>query len=156
VTDELASDMTRSRKAATTVALDYGLMRLSGGERIHLFGTPGQERFDFMWGILTNGGIGLVLLLNNTRPDPFKDLEFFLAAFDDFIRETQVAVGITRMDLDRRPGLRIISVNWLTRALRYRCSTWMPGRRPMSPCWWRHCCSLWTQAWLRETGCHWC
>jgi hypothetical protein len=106
VTDEMASDMTRSRKAETTVAMDYGLIKLNGGEHIHLYGTPGQERFDFMWDVLTHGGSGLILLINNTRPDPFRDLEFFLGAFGDFIRETQVAVGVTRMDLNgRRPAI---------------------------------------------------
>lgn len=75
-TDENASDMTRERKPRTTVALDYGVMKLDGKEKIHLYGTPGQERFDFMWDILTEGGIGLVLLLNNSRPDPFKDMRF--------------------------------------------------------------------------------
>jgi len=105
VTDELAQDMTKSRKAATTVAMDYGLMKLNGGERIHLYGTPGQERFDFMWDILVNGGIGLILLINNSRPDPFRDLEFFLTSFDEFIHETQVAIGVTQMDVSERPRI---------------------------------------------------
>lgn len=97
-TDEAASDMTRNHKPETTVALDYGLINLTGGERIHLYGTPGQERFDFMWDILTEGGIGLVLLLNNSRPDPFQDLHFFVNAFKPFIDQTTVAIGITRTD----------------------------------------------------------
>ena len=79
-TDELATDTTRHRKPNTTVALDYGIMNLDGNERIHLYGTPGQERFNFMWDILSEGGIGLVLLVNNARPDPFKDMHFFLNA----------------------------------------------------------------------------
>ncbi len=102
-TDEAASDMTKERKPETTVALDYGLINLTGGERIHLYGTPGQERFDFMWDILTEGGIGLILLLNNARPDPFHDLQFFLKAFEPFIDKTTVAIGITRTDEAARP-----------------------------------------------------
>lgn len=105
-TDQRASDMTRDRKAQTTVAMDYGLIKLPGGEKIHLYGTPGQERFDFMWDILTNNGIGLVVLINNSRPDPFRDLQFFIDAFRDFIAATQVAVGVTQMDLQRQPPLR--------------------------------------------------
>lgn len=101
-TDAAASDMTKTRKAATTVAMDYGVMNLEGGEKIHLYGTPGQERFDFMWEILINGGIGLVLLLDNTRPDPFQDMKFFLDAFRKFIDETSVAIGVTQMDLNNR------------------------------------------------------
>ena len=68
-TDAAATDMAATRKKETTVALDYGVMAVSPSERIHLYGTPGQQRFDFMWDILTEGGIGLVLLLDNSRAD---------------------------------------------------------------------------------------
>ncbi|MEZ5536465.1 MAG: ATP/GTP-binding protein [Thiolinea sp.] len=104
-TDEYASDMTKSRKPQTTVAMDYGLIRLGENERVHLYGTPGQERFDFMWDILTKGGIGLILLLDNTRKDPFRDMKFYTNAFRDFIAAEQMVVGITRMDLQRNPGI---------------------------------------------------
>jgi len=104
-TDEAASDMTKNRKAATTVAMDYGVMNLDGAEPIHLYGTPGQERFDFMWDILTEGGIGLILLINNSRPDPFQDMHFFLQSFKDFIGDTRVAIGVTRMDERVRPTI---------------------------------------------------
>jgi uncharacterized protein len=104
-TDEMASDMTTDRKPSTTVAMDYGLMKLDGCERVHLYGTPGQERFDFMWDILTTGGLGLVLLLDNTRGNPFNDMSFFVGAFREFIDQTRLVVGVTRMDERREPGL---------------------------------------------------
>ncbi|SJM90047.1 putative GTPase [Crenothrix polyspora] len=101
-TDVTASDMTKVRKATTTVALDYGLIVVEGGQKIHLYGTPGQERFDFMWDILKTGGIGLILLIDNSRPDPFQDMRFFLDSFRTFIEDTGVAIGVTQMDLDNR------------------------------------------------------
>lgn len=104
-TDAAASDMTAQRKSTTTVALDYGMMKIGAGEQIHLYGTPGQERFDFMWDILSEGGIGLVLLLDNTRADPFSDLQFFVQAFRKFIDQTAMVVGVTRMDLSTSPPL---------------------------------------------------
>ena len=104
-TDEQASDMTRQRKQTTTVAMDYGVMNLGDSERIHLYGTPGQERFDFMWDILTEGGIGLILLLDNSRSNPFQDLQFFLSAFRDFIRRGKVVIGVTFMDEKPAPSL---------------------------------------------------
>lgn len=104
-TDAAASDMTKSRKASTTVAMDYGVMNLADGEKLHLYGTPGQERFDFMWDILVTGGIGLVLLLDNTRADPFQDMKFFLDAFDSFISDTGVAIGVTQMDVSATPTI---------------------------------------------------
>ncbi len=104
-TDEHASDMTRGHKPETTVAMDYGVMLLGDNERIHLYGTPGQERFSFMWEILSQGGLGLVLLLDNSRADPFKDMAFFLDAFKNFIAENKVAIGITKMDVSPEPSL---------------------------------------------------
>lgn len=104
-TEEMATDETQKLKANTTVAMDYGLMKLEDGERIHLYGTPGQERFDFMWEILTEGGIGLVLLLNNANPDPVKDLEFYLKSFRGFIDESGISIGVTRMNESAKPDL---------------------------------------------------
>lgn len=98
-TESAASDMTRERKPETTVAMDYGRMSLPNGTSVHLYGTPGQERFDFMWEILTEGGIGLILLLDNARPAPISDLTFFVKAFSNFIQKTSLAIGITRTDL---------------------------------------------------------
>jgi uncharacterized protein len=104
-TDEAASDMTARRKSATTVAMDYGMIRLGPTEKVHLYGTPGQERFDFMWDILTQGGVGLILLLDNTRPAPFHDLKFYISAFRNFIDSTRLVVGITQMDAKQSPTL---------------------------------------------------
>ncbi len=104
-TDEEATDMTKNRKPQTTVAMDYGLLKLDGGERVHLYGTPGQERFDFMWDILTEGGLGLVLMLDNTRTNPFQDMSFYVNAFREFIENTQLVIGVTRMDENPLPGL---------------------------------------------------
>jgi signal recognition particle receptor subunit beta len=98
-------DESKQRKKTTTVALDYGYFTLDSGERVHLYGTPGQERFDYMWTILTKGGIGLVLLLDNARPAPLEDLEFYLNAFGDFISETGAVIGVTRTDLTSHPTL---------------------------------------------------
>ncbi len=104
-TDELASDMTAKRKPQTTVAMDYGIMKLDNNERVHLYGTPGQERFDFMWEILVEGGLGLVLLLDNTRSNPLQDMAFYVDAFRDFIDSTCLVVGVTRMDEHSNPNL---------------------------------------------------
>ncbi len=104
-TDEMASDMTKQRKQQTTVAFDYGVMDLDGGEKIHLYGTPGQERFDFMWEILAKNALGLVLLIDNTRKEPLRDLLFFLESFDSLIRKSSLAIGITQMDKSAQPKL---------------------------------------------------
>jgi len=110
-TDESASDMARSRKSTTTVAMDYGLLIIGEGERIHLYGTPGQERFDFMWDILTRGGLGLILLLDNSRSDPFKDMRFFLDSFKEFIDDNKIVIGITHMENNPEPAIETYHQN---------------------------------------------
>ena len=46
-TEAMASDETAKLKRTTTVAMDYGVLNLPDGEKVMLYGTPGQERFDF-------------------------------------------------------------------------------------------------------------
>lgn len=104
-TNESASDMTAIRKAETTVAMDYGVLNLENGDILHLYGTPGQQRFDFMWEILSEGALGLVLLIDNRRENPFGDLGFYLKAFAPLINETGVAIGVTGMDIKAQPAL---------------------------------------------------
>lgn len=104
-TDASATDDVKLMKATTTVAMDYGLMRLDNGDQVRLYGTPGQKRFDFMWDILTKGGIGLVLLLDNTRPTPFEDMRFYIKAFKEFIESTRLVIGVTQMDARATPTI---------------------------------------------------
>lgn len=106
-TDASASDMTLNRKGYTTVALDYGVLYLDSRTKVHLYGTPGQERFDFMWDILTSGGIGLILLLDNSRPNPLKDMQFFLNAFQEFLKAAPVVIGVTKSDVKQYPGVEV-------------------------------------------------
>lgn len=104
-TEANATDDVMLRKSNTTVAMDYGILNLGEGAKVHLYGTPGQERFSFMWDILTIGGVGLVLMIDNAREDPLADLEFFLDAFKPFIEKNAVVIGVARMDVSPRPGL---------------------------------------------------
>ncbi len=98
-TDVDATDETKERKQTTTVAMDYGFFTLEDGSYIHLYGTPGQDRFDFMWEILSEGGLGLILLIDAVRPDPVADMEFYLDRFASFVEKTGAVIGITRTDL---------------------------------------------------------
>ena len=95
-TDIACTDESRLIKDKTTVAMDYSYITLEDGTRVHLYGTPGQQRFDFMWEILAKGGIGLVILVNKDHPEPVEQMEFYLNSFDEFIAETGVVIGITR------------------------------------------------------------
>jgi Predicted GTPase len=104
-TEESATDEVKNIKDKTTVAMDYGLMELGGGEHLHLYGVPGQVRFDFMWEIIVEGGIGLILLLNNQSEKPLDEMEFYLDSFKDYIDRTALAVGVTRMQPGKGPDI---------------------------------------------------
>ena len=51
-TDKRATDELAELKEKTTVALDFGKLTITPTQSLHLYGTPGQSRFDFMWDIL--------------------------------------------------------------------------------------------------------
>ncbi|MEV4922898.1 GTP-binding protein [Streptomyces roseoverticillatus] len=66
-------------KTATTVAMDFGRITLTdAGVVLYLFGTPGQERFWFMWDDLLNGALGAIVLVDTRRLDrSFAAVDFF-------------------------------------------------------------------------------
>ncbi|MEU3888358.1 ATP/GTP-binding protein [Streptomyces sp. NPDC029041] len=65
-------------KRATTVALDFGRITLSRKLVLYLFGTPGQQRFWFMWNDLALGALGAVVLIDVRRPESsFAAIDFF-------------------------------------------------------------------------------
>lgn len=115
-TDMPVSDaVTLARKSTTTVAMDYGTLSINDAEEstVHVYGTPGQERFDFMWEILTEGADALIILLDNNRNYPFRDLKFFSEQFADFITEKKrLIIGITRLDI-REPLLPEVYEDWM-------------------------------------------
>lgn len=104
-TEAANSDQAAYAKASTTVALDYGEIQLDGGDRVRLYGTPGQQRFSFMWGILAKGALGLILLIDNSSPTPLDDLGRFLVAFNELAQSGAVVVGITHRDVSEGPTM---------------------------------------------------
>jgi len=99
-TEEGATDEVAQLKDNTTVAMDMGLMRLDGGDKVRLYGAPGQKRFDFMWDILLEQACGLVVLVDHSRPDPVGDLHFYLGQMCERMggRQVPVVVGVTHVD----------------------------------------------------------
>ena len=65
-------------KTTTTVAMDFGRLTLSETTMLYLFGTPGQDRFWFMWDELSKGAVGAVVLVDTRRlEDCFAGLDYF-------------------------------------------------------------------------------
>ena len=66
------------RKSTTTVALDFGRITIRKNLVVYLFGTPGQERFWFMWDELARGALGAVVLADTRRlADCFPSVDYF-------------------------------------------------------------------------------
>ncbi|MBO4253561.1 GTP-binding protein [Streptomyces griseorubiginosus] len=66
------------RKSTTTVAMDFGRIMVSPRLVVYLFGTPGQERFWFMWNDLVHGALGAVVLADTRRLETsFASIDFF-------------------------------------------------------------------------------
>ncbi|GAA1662366.1 ATP/GTP-binding protein [Catellatospora bangladeshensis] len=65
-------------KGTTTVALDFGRITINDDLVVYLFGTPGQERFMFVWDELAYGAIGAVVLADTRRlEDAFSSIDYF-------------------------------------------------------------------------------
>jgi signal recognition particle receptor subunit beta len=77
-TERGITDDTRSRKAETTVAMDFGRITIDRDLVLYLFGTPGQDRFGFMWNDLVQGALGAVVLVDSRRiEESFPALDYF-------------------------------------------------------------------------------
>ncbi len=96
-TERDISDTTRVRKAAITVAMDFGRISIDHDLVLYLFGTPGQERFDFMWDILGEGMLGYIVLVDATRPDSLGEAAAILQTFRAMAK-VPYAIAVNRAD----------------------------------------------------------
>ncbi|MFC0037471.1 GTP-binding protein [Actinomadura rayongensis] len=82
-----------SQKTTTTVAMDFGRITLPNGLVLFVFGTPGQDRFWFMWDELAKGALGAVVLVDTRRlADCFPSVDYFERRGVPFI------IGVNRFD----------------------------------------------------------
>ncbi|WP_106399866.1 GTP-binding protein [Actinocorallia populi] len=99
-------------KTTTTVAMDFGRITMREGLSIYLFGTPGQDRFWFMWDELAHGALGAVVLADTRRlAECFASIDYFegrglpfivaVNCFDGARRHSTEAIR-TALDLDPR------------------------------------------------------
>ncbi len=84
-------------KTTTTVALDFGRITVDRTLVMYLFGTPGQERFGFMWDELLRGALGAIVLVDTRRiAECFAACEYFEQ------RQVPFVVGVNRFEGSRR------------------------------------------------------
>ena len=81
------------QKTTTTVAMDFGRITVDETLVMYLFGTPGQERFGFMWDDICTGALGAVVLVDTRRIDQcFPAIDYFEAKQIPFV------VGVNNFD----------------------------------------------------------
>ena len=84
-------------KTTTTVVLDFGRITINPELILYLFGTPGQDRFWFMWDELVSGAIGAVVLADTRRLDScFPAIDFFEARKVPFVVGVNCFEGVQR------------------------------------------------------------
>lgn len=82
-----------SSKTTTTVAMDFGRITVDDELVMYMFGTPGQERFGFMWDDLCEGALGAIVLADTRRlDDSFFALDYFETRGIPFV------VGVNHFD----------------------------------------------------------
>ena len=88
-------------KSTTTVAMDFGRITINDDLQLYLFGTPGQDRFWFLWDELAFGALGAVVLADTRRlADCFPSIDYFEQRGIPFV------VAVNCFDDDRRFSLR--------------------------------------------------
>ena len=103
-------------KTTTTVAMDFGRITLDQDLILYLFGTPGQDRFWFMWDDLVRGAIGAVVLVDTRRlADCFPAVDYFekrgqpfIVALNCFDGTSPFTVGEVRSAIGLEPDIPIV------------------------------------------------
>ncbi|MET7772815.1 ATP/GTP-binding protein [Nocardia sp. NPDC005366] len=134
----------RADKTQTTVALDFGRITLDSSLILYLFGTPGQDRFVFLWDDLVDGALGAVIVVDTSRvEDCYPVLDYFEehntpfvvvvnrfdngAVFDvDEVREALELddwIPVLECDARQRDAVRDVLVALLEQVLLHRLST---------------------------------
>lgn len=80
-TERQVSDPSGRGGGETTVAMDFGRVTVSDDIVLYLFGTPGEERFSFMWDSLSEGMLGFVVLVDGSSADSITDARAMLDYF---------------------------------------------------------------------------
>jgi uncharacterized protein len=103
-------------KETTTVALDFGRITINAKVVLYLFGTPGQNRFWFMWDELAHGALGAIVLVDTRRLDSsFPSIDFFerrgipfIVAVNEFEGAWPHTMEEVRLALDIDAGVPIV------------------------------------------------
>jgi hypothetical protein len=119
---ETTLDEEKDLKTHTTVALDFGTITISDGILLYLFGTPGQERFDYMWEHLAMGCLGYIVMVDSCRPAKFGETISLMERFAQ-ITDAPFLVAANKQD-----DPAALPPEYIRRRLR------LPKHVPVLPC----------------------
>lgn len=125
--ERTATDETCKLKEKTTIAFDFGRLSLNPTLDLHIYGTPGQSRFDFMWDLLIREAHAYVLLVAANRPDDFHYANSILAFMKARV-QLPLVIGVTHMDC---PGA--LSPEKIIKALGYTSKRDRPATVILNP-----------------------
>ncbi|MDF5730308.1 MAG: ATP/GTP-binding protein [Rhizonema sp. PD38] len=96
-TDRKATDEIAQFKEKTTVAMDFGRVTIGPNQSLHLYGTPGQSRFDFMWDLLIKKAQAYILLVDAHRPEQLRSGRRILNFINQRVQLPHI-IGLTHTD----------------------------------------------------------
>ena len=96
-TERKVTDHLSAIKSTTTVAMDFGRISFANGASIHIFGTPGQRRFEDIWSAVADGMVGLVLLVHAGDDRSATEARAILENFRHYA-DVPFCVGVTHLD----------------------------------------------------------
>jgi uncharacterized protein len=108
-----------SEKTTTTVAMDFGRVTIDESIILYMFGTPGQDRFGFMWNDLAEGALGGIVLVDPSRIDDcFVALDYFekiglpfVLAVNSFAQRSQLGLDQVRAAANVDPAVPVVAVD---------------------------------------------
>ena len=98
-TERQVSDPSGRAGSETTVAMDFGRVTISDDIVLYLFGTPGQERFSFMWDTLSEGMLGFIVLIDGSSNASVTEAQSMLEYFGQ-MAEVNYVVAANRVSPD--------------------------------------------------------
>ncbi len=103
-TDELVTELdVKKLKTTTTVAMDYGKRTIDDDVTLHIYATPGQERFDFMWDVIAQGAMGVIFLADSTDMESIENTKRIIQYFSERY-QIPYLLCVTKTDLPNSIG----------------------------------------------------
>ena len=115
-TEAINTDTQAHHKSLTTVGIDYGELYLDENTQIGLYGTPGQQRFDFIWDVITEGAIGTIILIDHSTDAPLEELSSYLNYFAK--HQANIIIAITHLDENPKLSTEIYH-DWMQQQSHY-------------------------------------